>query len=409
MLNPIKASILLSRMKINQWKERDEIEQMQQDLLDKMLRHAKDKVPMYKGIDGRRLPDFPVITKEDVTLNGNKMLNKDCARGKLTIIRSSGSTGNPTNAYYDAEDGIYASVLRYHQLTECGFRPQDHLAEIMYNKEPKNMLQKVGLFRISHMSPVEPMGLLFRRLIDSRPDFILAYPSVLALLAKKNDVVEDRLNFKGTFCQSEVLRPSVRKTIEDSFSADVRNSYSAIETRNIAWECERGSMHINSDSIIVEVLDNKGEPVREGCSGHLVLTPLWRFSMPFIRYRIGDLGSVGGKCKCGRGTHILRSLEGRDNDIIFDASGEGVLSTMIEKAIEAQKEIVQFQVQQREKGEIHILAITSPGETGGKELAARVESMLKGISVTLEIVDSIQRTDRGKLKCISSELNRQQD
>ena len=403
MLNPIRAAILISKMKINQWKSREELEELQQRRLDKLLKYASEEVPGYGGYAGKLLADLPVIGKMEISSGRESYIGRRFNREKLTMIKTSGSTGRPTETYYDSADGLYASVLRYHQLTECGFGPMDSMSEIMYSKEPKNILQKMGIYRINHATPVEPVDEVYNHLLRRRPDFVLAYPSTMAIASIINNRNAKKVRLRGVFCQSEVLHQSTREAIMDSFGAYVRNSYSSNETRNIAWECEEGSMHINSDSIIVEVLDDENQPVRGGKSGHLVVTPLWRYSMPFIRYRIGDTGSLGGKCRCGRGTHILKSIDGRDNDIVIGPSGEGVSPARIELAIGLNKEIIQYQVRQEERGKITVLAISSK-KVEPKELAAKIEKKLDGMSVDVEIVDSIPRTKNGKVKCVFSTL-----
>lgn len=403
MLNPIRAAVLISKMKLNQWKPREELEKMQGERLQRLLEYVSKEVPAYQGYAGRRLEDLPAIGKWEIASSIESYIGRRFEKDKLTMIKTSGSTGRPTKTYYDSADGIYASVLRYHQLTECGFGPMDSMSEIMYSREPKNILQKMGIYRINHSTPVEPIEEVYSHLLKCRPDFVLAYPSTMAIASIINNRSAKKIRLKGVFCQSEVLHPSTREAISESFGCYVRNSYSSNETRNIAWECEEGSMHINSDSIIVEALDDENRPLKNGESGNLVVTPLWRHSMPLIRYRIGDRGSLGGKCKCGRGTHILKSIEGRDNDIIIGASGQGISPARIELAVGLNKEIVQYQVRQEEKGRITVLAISSR-KVESKALAARIEKKLDGLSVDVEIVDSIPRTKNGKVKCVFSTI-----
>jgi phenylacetate-CoA ligase len=51
--------------------------------------------------------------------------------------------------------------------------------------------------------------------------------------------------------------------------------------------------------------------------------------MPFIRYRIGDMASWGSRCRCGRGSHVLKSLQGRSNQFMVLPSGRLYMSTLI--------------------------------------------------------------------------------
>jgi hypothetical protein len=76
-----------------------------------------------------------------------------------------------------------------------------------------------------------------------------------------------------------------------------------------------GWFHVNSDAVIVEVVDlRSGEPVEEGTAGRIVVTDLLNTAMPIIRYDIGDVGAPGGghRCPCGRATPRLQ-LVARDH------------------------------------------------------------------------------------------------
>ena len=58
-----------------------------------------------------------------------------------------------------------------------------------------------------------------------------------------------------------------------------------------AWQCPRRSgYHINADVLEVEIV-----------SGEVVVTHFGMRTMPFIRYRLGDLAALSEKsCSCGR-------------------------------------------------------------------------------------------------------------
>ena len=81
----------------------------------------------------------------------------------------------------------------------------------------------------------------------------------------------------------------------------------------------------NSENICVEIVheDKKLDP---GGPGELVVTDLHNYGMPFIRYKIGDLGvpASNDRCACGRGLPMIADVEGRLLDTIVTPAGRMV-------------------------------------------------------------------------------------
>jgi phenylacetate-CoA ligase len=90
----------------------------------------------------------------------------------------------------------------------------------------------------------------------------------------------------------------------------------------IALQCPRHEhYHVQSESVLVEVLDEDGEPVRPGEIGRVVLTSLHNFAMPLIRYAIGDYAEAGAPCPCGRGLPVLKRILGRSRNRVSMPDG----------------------------------------------------------------------------------------
>ena len=93
----------------------------------------------------------------------------------------------------------------------------------------------------------------------------------------------------------------------------------------VACQClARRGHHVASHSHFVETVSEDGRPV-VGQEGEIVLTSLMNYAMPFVRYRIGDRGSLGTQpCECGRGFPVLDSLSGRMIEVLVNGKGEQV-------------------------------------------------------------------------------------
>lgn len=93
-------------------------------------------------------------------------------------------------------------------------------------------------------------------------------------------------------------------------------AYSTSETGPIGYQCPRldgtTTHHVHEDAMVVEIVDEQtGEPVPDGTSGEVVLTPLSDSGMALLRYRIGDRGFLHDRpCECGSAAQLL-TLSGR--------------------------------------------------------------------------------------------------
>src|SRR5262249_6144830 len=96
--------------------------------------------------------------------------------------------------------------------------------------------------------------------------------------------------------------------------------YSSEELGRIASQCPLGRYHLHEDIVKVEILDESGRPTDE--VGEVVGTELHNRTMPFVRYRQGDLARISDEpCPCGRQTRLLVDLVGRRNDGFVLADG----------------------------------------------------------------------------------------
>ena len=115
------------------------------------------------------------------------------------------------------------------------------------------------------------------------------------------------------------------------------NQYGAQEFNRVGWDCsEHQTMHLDADSVVLEVLDPDGDrPLAPGEEGELVLTGLHNDLMPLVRYRIGDAGRlVEGPCGCGRALPLFEITEGRLDDILSLPDGRRIGPRVLAPRIE---------------------------------------------------------------------------
>jgi phenylacetate-CoA ligase len=109
----------------------------------------------------------------------------------------------------------------------------------------------------------------------------------------------------------------MRSRIKRGFSAPVYDMYGSNEFNLLAWQCPKSDhFHVCDDIVIVEILRD-GDPVEEGEQGEVVVTGLFSRTMPFIRYRTGDLAIKGAEvCDCGQPFSTLGAIQGRTADYL---------------------------------------------------------------------------------------------
>lgn len=163
-------------------------------------------------------------------------------------------------------------------------------------------------------------------LMKENPDYLLTYPTNLHALACYFQAEGIQLpGLKQIQTISEILDDETRSLCQKVFSVPVINAYSTRETGYIALQCpEHEHYHIQSEVVLVEVLNEQGISCAPGEIGRVVITPLHNFAMPLIRYEIGDYAEVGDTCPCGRGLPVIRRILGRTRNMLTLPTGDKI-------------------------------------------------------------------------------------
>ncbi len=173
-------------------------------------------------------------------------------------------------------------------------------------------------------SVLSPLPELTRELQDWQPAAIASYPTVLMLLARESRAGRLRLSPEVLWSGGETLADAERAEIEAVFGCPVINGYGASECMQIAFDCGCGALHLNSDWVILEPVDEHGRPVPAGePSATVLLTNLANQVQPLIRYDLGDsITLLPGPCRCGSPFPALQ-VSGRRDDIVTLAREDG--------------------------------------------------------------------------------------
>jgi len=215
---------------------------------------------------------------------------------------------------------------------------------------------------------------------------------------------------QGIVTSAGTLYPEMKKEIEEVFQTKVYNRYGSREVGDIACSCDRDEgLHLNVFQHYVEILNDKLEPCDAGEIGKVYVTRLDNFSMPLIRYDIGDLAAVARdkKCTCGRGLPLIKNILGRNNSIIRTKNG-AIDSVALSTSLYAYKSIQKYQFVQKRINYFVIKVIINNQNIWEKE-KIKMENKLKKILgedavVDIEVLKYINPLSSGKYQYIISEI-----
>jgi phenylacetate-CoA ligase len=206
-----------------------------------------------------------------------------------------------------------------------------------------------------------------------------------------------------------MLPEDYRRTIEETLGSELFDFYGSREIPNIAAECAaHNGLHIISPMRYVEILDGQGVPASVGEIGRVIVTDLVNYSMPFIRYEIGDLAVVGGhECKCGCGFPLIKEIVGRQTDFIQTADRKFVHGEFFTHLFYGLPHIVKFQVVQTDLHSLYVY-IVKAGQLDIASLRPIKEKisrkMGRDTKLIFQFVDDIPPSPTGKYRFTISEL-----
>ena len=424
---PVVLRSMLVGLNESQYWTAADVASGQQAQLMRLAEWAAKRVPYYK--DGRRIAkslgalkhasgsfwdawqSVPLLTKAALRSQGRHMDANKVPASDLPLGRSitSGSTGIPVEVKTTTLTRTIweALTLREHLWQRRDFSKR--FGAIRYvsppDRDPKGksmatwgvpvaQLYRSGPASIIHVG--YPVDVLADWLKAFDPHYLLTYPSVAAALmdelqAKPASLEELRLI-------SEPVQPSLEARLSEEWGVRVSDIYSANEMGNVAFRCgEHGNLHVQPETVLVEVLSETGAHCAAGETGRLVITPLHNLATPLIRYELGDYATLGEPCPCGRGSTVIRQILGRVRNLVRTPDGRRYWPVLGKfRSIDA---VRQFQFVQSALDRIEIRLVLERPLTG-EEQTRIVELVRNALNfpfrVEIRPVQNIERGPTGK-------------
>jgi phenylacetate-CoA ligase len=239
-----------------------------------------------------------------------------------------------------------------------------------------------------------------------RPEVVVAYTNPLYefarfLQAEGRQVCPPRSIILG----AEKVHDFQRTLLQEVFQAPVFETYGSREFMLIGAECAHHTgLHLSQENLLVEVLDDDGQPTPAGEEGNVVITDLFNLGMPFIRYVNGDRAVAGfERCPCGRGLPLLKKVVGRQLDMLETPDGRKVPGEFFPHLLKEFPCIRRFQVVQESLEEIRLKLVVDGGFTlsDRERLLTEVRRCTgAAVEIRLELVDDIPLTRAGKHRVV---------
>lgn len=400
----------------------ENIREMQLKKVKHLINHAYNNVPYYYKLfkkislepkDIKSLEDLkliPTLKKIDVIKNYKELIANNSKEFSPITMSTGGTTGTSLNFLMDKENYTFREAEILHHWEQNGYR-YDMEKTVIFRadvlvphgrsiKKPwRYDFPRKSYHFSAYYTSENIMEEYYMIMKKWRPRYMQALPSTAYIYSKFMNKKGYFINLEKVFTSSEILYDSYREEIEKAFKCKIIDHYGHGEPGTyVAGQCKNGNYHIPSANVYFEVTNE----------GSIIETSLNNYSMPFIRYEIGDkIDNLHYNCTCGRNTPYFKKIYGRVSDIIYTPDGRIITGIGFDQVFKGTN-ILGGQIIQSEINSIDINVI--PQESYSKKDENKLIEKLQErlgleIKIKINIVDKIELTPGGKSKLVISEIN----
>lgn len=280
---------------------KEEIVNWQNRKFKLLVKHAYDNVIFYKALfdksklnpkdfsDISQISVLPIITKKIIKENFERLNAKNKNEYLHKRSATGGSTAEPLIFFRDYNSWSFTTALSMIYWEKLGYKLGDKFAafgssNIIPNK--KLSIKHKLFYKLKGKISLE--GINFNEEVimnhitvikKQKVEFLYGYSSALYLLAKFILETKVDIKIKGCISTSELLLHEYRDTIEKAFNCKILDAYGAGDGGITAFNYDGNYFEVGYNSIIeIDKKENR----------RILTTDLLNFSMPFIRYEVGD-------------------------------------------------------------------------------------------------------------------------
>ncbi|NVO12314.1 MAG: phenylacetate--CoA ligase family protein [Bacteroidales bacterium] len=321
-------------------------------------------------------------------------------QNKYKVIKTSGSSGNFGVFLYNKKEWDILRVIIMNMGNNLKLNPFKKI-KLAFIVDTRDLHAGVSLmsdipklfYDILVIDTFELQKSINEKLNKFQPDLFSGYAYSVYMCA--HEKMSGRLNIspKQVATSSELLTNEARNIIINAFNCQITNMYGASESMCIATSslnCQ--NLHIAYDWNIIESIDEFGGKAINGNSGNVVLTNLYNYSFPIIRYKMSDMISLHyGSCPdCGSMYPVISKIEGRREDnlkfIREDGSEETVYHSII--SFFNDPNIKSFRIIQKEINYLEIQLLLLNKHNSDNAINTLNEK-LKNMFLTKNLIDTV--------------------
>lgn len=377
-----------------------------QHRLKDIKQHAIEQTEFYKNYQST--DDFPVVNKMILIENHDACLAKSGYQTPTHISSTSGSTGTPFSVTQDFKkrNRTIADLKVFGEL--CNYPSHERMVffRVINSKLHRTPEQedRENIYYIDSSdlgdAHLEEMK---NTLLEKKPRIVFSYSSTLVELAKyigRTGIPKSGFSTKSVLTGGEGLSDENRKLLEKVFGCTVYRRYSDMELGILGQDMGNGSEYIlNWGSYYFETLKiNSDEPTAPGEAGRIVITDLFNYAFPMIRYDTGDLGVLDDSNP--NEFPKLKEIYGRVRDCVYATDGRLISPAKVSVMMWGSESVKQWQFIQETKND-YVLKLNCDKKIEEQVYIEKFKSLLGAdAGITVQFVDEIPVTSSNKRRAV---------
>ena len=388
--------------RVLQLKNRDWVEKQ----LVKLKEHAIAETEFYK--DYKVSDVFPVVNKTILIDNHDACMAGGGYETPVHISSTSGSTGTPFSVIQDLRKRkrTIADLKVFGEL--CNYPSHERMVFFrVINSKLRRTAEQEDRENIYYVDSSdlgdEHLEQMKNVILEKKPRIVFSYSSTLIELAKyieRTEIPAEGFTTQSVLTGGEGLSDENRKLLEKVFGCTVYRRYSDMEMGILGQDTGDGSEYsLNWGSYYFECLKlDKDEPAEPGEAGRIVVTDLFNYAFPMIRYDTGDLGIMDSSKN--EEFPVLKEIYGRVRDCVYAVNGTLISPAKISVTMWGSKAIKQWQFVQENK-DSYVLKLNCSDKIDSEMYISKFKEILgETADIKIEIVDEIPVTSSNKRRAV---------
>ncbi len=391
---------------------------IQTNNLKRLLHHATSHSKYYKDFAEKKLSEFPVVNKQLLNENHDKIaISKEFIPEQETsnihIQKTSGSTGTPFAVPQDSRKRYRRIAELKYYGQDVGFKSHEKLGQcrIWTKWQSKGKWQSfkeniipINVAKMDDDTLTYICDIVKKEKIVSMRAYASWYDKLVDYIERKKINPKNFKTVKVVISSSEALNEDTRVKMKALTGVPIVECYANEENGVLAQQrINDTNYYLNNASYIFEILKlDSDKPAEYGELGRIVVTDLFNYAFPMIRYDTGDTAIMQKGNDISGGWDYISKLYGRKYDLVYDCQGKPMHPASISRCFKNFAEIHQWQFIQKDKND-YLLKLNATTDIDLEKIIQETKSIIGNGNISIEFVDDIPVLASGKRKPVICE------